>query len=470
MEFSRSAFEALQSVGMTRAWDGLGGSHTLVTYPPLDALTPLAAEPVLQSLAAAHAVNLYVHVPFCEMSCSFCPYETRLILDSDLSIRTYLNALAAEMDLIAENLRGAEVRSLYIGGGTATVLPETEIENLLKDLRKRFQFSPDALICIETSPNALIQNPSKIGLLKDLGVRRVSVGVQTFSETALQSEGRTHRPEETLAMLETLIGEVDDVNIDLMQDMCGQTDEDLARDADRVAALRPAQVTWYVERLRKRQGEFPDSYRSVARRLWLRDRMKALSYRPRPGGRFVRAGRDDDTFKGIRCGLTSHMVGLGASAYSHVPGYFYRNILNTGEYVQALSRRNSPVSTGARLRPVDVLAGSLASRIRWGVGLAQPDRSLDSYITEMKRRLEILVRHELVRLDPSTGQYQITLEGPGWAYEEEICSLFVPHDVIEQIRANHHPWWQPAPSTSSLQSTLAVLGLPQAVDVVSLLL
>jgi oxygen-independent coproporphyrinogen-3 oxidase len=470
MEFSRSTFEALQSVGMTRAWDGMGGSHTLVTYPPLDAIQPLSAEPVLQSLAAIRAVNLYVHVPFCEMSCSFCPYETRLISDSSLSVRTYLQALTAEMDLIAENLRDAEVRSLYIGGGTATVLPEAELENLLRDLRTRFVFSPDALICIETSPNALIQNPAKIRLLKNLGVRRVSVGVQTFSQTALQSEGRTHSPQETLAVLEALIAAIEVVNIDLMQDMCGQTDEDLAGDADRVAALRPAQVTWYVERLRKRQGEFPDSYRSVATRLWLRDRMQSLCYQARPGGRFVLSGRDDDAFKGIRCGLTSHLVGLGSSAYGHVPGYFYRNILSTREYVNALLDRNPPIAGGARLRPVDVLAAGLASGIRWGVGLGQPDRSLDAYVNETRRRLEILLHHELVRFDASTGQYQITLDGPGWAYEEEICSLFVPQDLIDQIRANGHHWWQRATFKSSLQSTLAVLGLPQAVDVVSLLL
>jgi oxygen-independent coproporphyrinogen-3 oxidase len=456
MDFSRAAFEALQAEGMTRAWNGLGGSHTLVTYPPLDALSPLAPEPILPNLASVRDVNLYVHVPFCEMSCAFCPYETRLISDSDGGIDTYLRALGTEMDLIGENLQTAEVRSLYIGGGTATVLSETQLETLLKDLRKRFTFSPDALACVETSPNALIQNPSKIRLLQQLGVKRVSVGVQTFSETALRREGRTHSPGETLALLDTLIRAIDVVNIDLMQDMSGQTDDDLANDAEQIAKLRPSQVTWYVERLRKRQGDFPDSYRSVVRRLWLRDRMKTLSYVPRPGGRFVLNGCNDDAFKRVRCGLTSHLVGLGASAYSHVPGYFYRNIVDTTEYVNKMLDRNCPIATGARLRQLDILAGGLASGIRWGVGLAQPDPDLDGYVSDAKRRLELLIRHELIHFDPATQQYCITLDGPGWAYEEEICSLFVHRDVVDRIRAKNLPWWVPSTSRLSLHSTLAL--------------
>jgi len=116
-----------------------------VTYPPLDALSPLGPAAVFPNLSAIRDVNLYVHVPFCEMSCAFCPYETRLISDSNSNIDRYLRALTTEMDLIGDNLRNAEVRSLYIGGGTATVLSEMQLETLLKDLRKRFAFSPDAV-------------------------------------------------------------------------------------------------------------------------------------------------------------------------------------------------------------------------------------------------------------------------------------------------------------------------------------
>src|SRR4030095_14779766 len=121
-------------------------------------------------------------------------------------------------------------------GGTATVLSASQLEGLLKELRDYFRFSANALICVETSPNALIEAPSKIGLLHQLGVKRVSIGVQTFSEKPLRREGRTHRPEETLAILERLVGEIDVVNIDLMQDMSGQTDDDLAEDCRQIAA------------------------------------------------------------------------------------------------------------------------------------------------------------------------------------------------------------------------------------------
>jgi len=470
MEFSRSVFEQLQSEGLTRAWDGLGGSHTLVTYPPLDALNPLSPESALPKLSGIDRVNLYVHIPFCEMSCAFCPYETRVITDSNGIIGRYLEALKAEIGMIRYHLRNAEVASVYVGGGTATVLSEAQLEELLKDVRDNFSFSSDVLLCVETSPNALIQNPSKIALLNKLGVRRVSVGVQTFSETPLRREGRTHSPEDTLAILQRLIGEVADVNIDLMQDMSGQTDEDLVHDIDQIATLRPSQVTWYVERLRKSRGNFPDSYNSVVRRLWVRDAMKDLGYCARPGGRFVLAGRGDDAFKNVRCGLTSHLVGLGASAYSHIPNYFYRNVVDTASYIATLTDGRIPIATGARLRRLDVLAGGFASGIRWGASLAHPDPDLAGYVDEAKRRLEILMRFDLVRFDPGRQQYQITLDGSGWAYEEEICSLFVPQDIVDQIRAKGLPWWSSPGSRLTLRSTLAALWIAQSVDMLSSLM
>jgi coproporphyrinogen III oxidase-like Fe-S oxidoreductase len=442
--FSREAFDSLASEGITRAWDGLGGSHTFVTYPPLDALSPLSPECVLPNLAAVSEFNLYVHLPFCEMSCPFCPYERRVISGADDSVDTYLRALAQEMHLVSKHLGRAAVQSLYIGGGTATVLSEAQFRTLFEQLRSHFTFAGGSLVCVETSPNALIHNPAKIGLLKQLGVKRVSVGVQTLSETALRTEGRTHAPNETLQILERLIAEMDLVNVDLMQDMPGQTDDDLQNDIDQIAKLQPAQVTWYVERLRKYQGQFPDPYRSVVRRLWIHDRMKEIGYGPRPGGRFVRSGCDDDTFKKIRCGLDSHLVGLGASAYGHVPGWFYRNAVGTAEYIDMVLNGRVPIASGVELRKLDMAAAALASGLRWGVRLAQPEPDLDAYVSEAKDKLEMLSRHKLVDVDPASGKYRITLDGPGWAYEEEICSLFVPQDVVDQIRARNLPWWFPS--------------------------
>jgi hypothetical protein len=198
--------------------------------------------------------------------------------------------------------------------------------------------------------------------------------------------------------------------------------------------------------------------------------MKNLSYRPRPGGRFALSGNNDDAFKSIRCGLDSHLVGLGPSAYSHVPGYFYRNVVDTTNYTRMSLAGSLPIATGAPLRKLDVFAGAVASGIRWGTRLCASDPDLDSYVGESRHRLEILMRHDLVRFDPATEQYRITLDGPGWAYEEEICSLFVPEDVVDQIRDKNLPWWLPSTSKLSINSTLAAFWFAQTVDALSVLL
>ena len=169
--------------------------------------------------------------------------------------------------------------------------------------------------------------------------------------------------------------------------------------------------------------------------------MNEISYRPGPGGRFNRSGCNDDAFKKIRCGLDSHLVGLGASAYGHVPGSFYRNIVDTTAYMNMVLQARLPIAAGVQLRKIDLLAAALASGIRWGVALRQSDAEMDGYVCDAKRKLEILQRHKLVDFDSASGKYRITLDGPGWAYEEEICSLFVPQDAVDQIRANNYPWW-----------------------------
>jgi hypothetical protein len=75
-----------------------------------------------------------------------------------------------------------------------------------------------------------------------------------------------------------------------------------------------------------------------------------------------------------------------------------------------------------------------------------------------------------VRFDPGRQQYQITLDGSGWAYEEEICSLFVPQDIVDQIRAKGLPWWSSPGSRLTLRSTLAALWIAQSVDMLSSLM
>jgi coproporphyrinogen III oxidase-like Fe-S oxidoreductase len=125
-EFERLGCRRLLSSGIvTRVREGLGGSHTVVTYPPLDALAPVDTSELLQHICAAPRVNFYAHVAFCEHICPFCHYAktySPIGGESEL-VRTYLDALFAEIDLWTEPLAGSSTASVYIGGGTPTALP-----------------------------------------------------------------------------------------------------------------------------------------------------------------------------------------------------------------------------------------------------------------------------------------------------------------------------------------------------------
>lgn len=108
-----------------RARHGLGGSHTVVTYPPLDVLKHIRAEDIAALVRPARGLNLYVHVAFCEHICPFCHYAktySPIGVEGEF-VQSYLDALELEMERWAELLQGSTVSSLYIGGGPRRLYP-----------------------------------------------------------------------------------------------------------------------------------------------------------------------------------------------------------------------------------------------------------------------------------------------------------------------------------------------------------
>ena len=126
---------------------------------------------------------LYVHIPFCEELCPYCSFN-RFPLEKDLA-RKYFRALADEVRMYAD--LGFNFAAAYVGGGTPTVLPE-EMASLLHDLRKMFSMRE---ISLETNPNHLTDEI--LGILKDGGVNRLSVGVQSFDDSLLKQMERYHK-------------------------------------------------------------------------------------------------------------------------------------------------------------------------------------------------------------------------------------------------------------------------------------
>jgi len=168
---------------LERSKEQFGTSHTVVTYFPLNTLGEMSEQDVLPTLKEAEYVNLYVHIPFCKSKCGYCSYVSEPNA-SPKEIQEYLSALITELGM-HKDLSRRKVGSVYIGGGTPTILAKDQLMNLIYSIYSAFD-AKGADFCIETNPTVEKEK------LDDLSkrVQRLSIGIQSFDDSLLKRIGR----------------------------------------------------------------------------------------------------------------------------------------------------------------------------------------------------------------------------------------------------------------------------------------
>ncbi len=181
---------------------------------------------------------IYIHIPFCEELCPYCSFN-RYVFQEELAAK-YFKALELEIEMYKD--LGFDFRSVYIGGGTPTVMPK-EINSLLNKLRKDFSVQE---VSIETNPNHLTEEI--VSILLDAGVNRLSVGVQSFDDSMLQQMSRYHKygsGNEIKEKLTGVLGRFDTLNIDMIFNFPTQTIKMLRKDVSIIKEMKADQATFY---------------------------------------------------------------------------------------------------------------------------------------------------------------------------------------------------------------------------------
>ena len=432
-----------------RSRHNIGGSHTVVTYPPIALLEPAAPAPILAAVRPEAGINLYAHIAFCEFQCPFCHYETKfrkLRSQADEALDAYMAALAREWDGWKARLGDASLGSLYIGGGTPTSIPLASLTRLIAGLLD-FPREAEFGFCVETSPSSIAgqEGAETLRTLKALGVNRLSMGVQT-SNAQLLTRSRGHSREILWQAVANLEAVGLPYNIDLIQDLPDQNDAALGEDLDFVAEILPPHVTWYILRLEQHSAwrprydagliELPSSEVSIARRLRIIERMQLLGYRMQAGGRFTRTPGGPDVYKRVRSQLGDTLLGLGASAYSHGWGWFFRNIHSSPgingvkNYVARVAQGASPIADARRISAEDRAVSAVLAAVRSRLRPDQHDLR-EPYRSAVLAQLDALVADGLM----TEREGGLTLTDRGRALEEEICVRFYPAAVRHRVGA-----------------------------------
>ena len=223
------------------------GSYFVANYPPFSVWTPeavnAAAHPALAAPAADVPLGLYLHIPFCRKRCHFCYFRVYTNKNA-AQVQSYLDVLGREWELYARQpaIAGRPLDFIYFGGGTPSFLSVRQLRGLVDRLSATTPWSTAREITFECEPGTLTE--PKLAAIRDMGVTRLSLGVEHFDDHILELNGRAHRSAEIFRAY-SFARSIDfpQINIDLIAGMLGETEEKWRDAVRRTIELDPDSVT-----------------------------------------------------------------------------------------------------------------------------------------------------------------------------------------------------------------------------------
>lgn len=188
-------------------------------------------------------LSLYLHIPWCVRKCPYCDFNSHAAPDK-LPVTEYIDALIRDLLFVAASVNGRTVKTIFIGGGTPSLLPEAELARLLEHVGKHLQLDSNCEITLEANPGTL--ESGRFAGFHAAGVNRLSIGVQSFNDRHLQVLGRIHSARAAHAAWESAVqAGFRRINLDLMFGLPEQTFAEAMQDLQTAIDLQPAHISWY---------------------------------------------------------------------------------------------------------------------------------------------------------------------------------------------------------------------------------
>ena len=199
--------------------------------------------PDLQLLPEKIPLSLYIHIPWCVKKCPYCDFNSHALPDKP-PFKQYVDALMADIDGQLALTAGRSISSIFIGGGTPSLLPTDEMARLFAHLRQRLAFDEDCEITLECNPGTLEHAPFDEYL--QIGINRLSIGVQTFDENTLKTLGRVHNSEQAIQAVQSARqAGFSRVNADLMYGLPDQSVKHACDDILTAINAGATHISWY---------------------------------------------------------------------------------------------------------------------------------------------------------------------------------------------------------------------------------
>lgn len=376
--------------------------------------------------------GLYLHIPFCEHKCIYCDFyslaPTEERMDGDAMMESFVQSLRAEIRLRAEKTEpGTTWDTVFFGGGTPSLMRAEQMTSILGDLRSWYQIDVAAEITMEANPGTVSEG--RLAAFRNAGVNRISFGVQSFHEDELRFLTRIHSAEQAEESIRAArrVG-FEDLNIDLMFSLPGQTPERWKNTLDRALALGPTHLSCYslivepntplLRMVESKQVALLDPAADAELYEYTMMRMQSEGYEQYEISNFARPGRrsrHNDNYWNHGAYL-----GFGPSAHSFRSPVRSWNIANLSTYLARLSQGQLPTAGEERLGREQLMTEAMFLGLRSdGIDLERFEREFGRRLTDEHRPLiDDLLAEGLATVE--RGMLRLTAKG--YVVCDEVCA------------------------------------------------
>ena len=335
------------------------GNYFVANYPPFafwkSEFVP-QFEAALEGGSSRATLGQYVHIPFCRKRCHFCYFKVYTDKDSS-EVRGYLDALLKELTVYAGKpaVSGRKPRFVYFGGGTPSYLSPDQLKFLTDGMKRLLPWDEVEEVTFEAEPGTLTDH--KLQAIRDLGVTRLSLGIEHFDDHILEINGRAHRSKE-IARAYAFAREIGfpQINIDLIAGMVEETEEKWRETVAKAVALQPDSVTIYQMEVPYNTGiyrEMKAAGKLVApvadwetKRAWVDyayREFEKVGYTVTSGTTVVRDPAKVKFIYRQRLFTGADILSIGVASFGHLSGVHYQNHHEFQPYVDAVNAGKLPV-------------------------------------------------------------------------------------------------------------------------------
>lgn len=371
--------------------------------------------------------GIYIHIPFCRRKCSYCDFY--LITNLNI-VERFLDNLINEIILSANNYRNDFFDSIFIGGGTPSILTGEQVSRILVALKNNYNISDESEITIEANPEDFIENENLFNQLKNSGINRISFGIQSFNDDELKFLTREHTSEQAIEVIKNAKKYFSNISIDLIYSLPGQKLKNLENTLDTAITLNIPHISAYTLIYEKETPVYNQLKRNIITQtddkkeselyLLFSEKLISQGYRHYEVSNYAKEGNESK--HNLKYWEYANYIGFGPSAHSMWNGRRWNNFRNIIKYNISLQKGELPKEnvydlTYEEMKTEFIMLGLRSTGVNLGV---YENIFKNNFYSEFKNQISELRERNLSVEDET----HFRLNENGFLLVDEICAKY----------------------------------------------